>query len=104
MGRDRRKIGYIVICASNDGNSEQNLPDLSTIEAFYCMADQAVTYGAGTWHAPMIAVSETFGSGSQCDDDFLDFQVLISENDVPEDDCEECYFDPGFTVSLDVKI
>ncbi|GMM36774.1 ureidoglycolate hydrolase [Saccharomycopsis crataegensis] len=102
MGRARNKVGYIVVCCLSDDDDPNKLPDPQTIEAFYCMANQAVTYGPGTWHAPMIAVSEGFGSEvSVKPHDFLDFQVLISENDVDDDDCQECYFEPGFVLSME---
>jgi ureidoglycolate lyase len=32
--------------------------------------------------------------------DKLDFGVLIHENDVPDENCEECYFDPGFDIVI----
>lgn len=103
MGRPSSKLAYIVVCALDDKSSEQDLPDPATIEAFYCMGNQAVTYGAGTWHAPMIAISLEFGSdkkSTRSDEDYIDFAVLVNENDVDDDDCQECYFDPGFTLKF----
>lgn len=90
MGRASGQPGYIVACASNDPDG---LPDPSTIEAFFCHANQAVTYAAGTWHAPMIAL----GADS---DDYIDFSVVINENGVDEDDVQECYFEPGFVLQF----
>lgn len=63
------------------------LPDLDTVRAFVAQGNQAVTYGAGTWHAPMVALHST-----------LDFAVLINENGVPEEDCQEVYMDPGIRI------
>ena len=36
----------------------RGLPNLQRLRAFIATADQAVTYGAGTWHAPMVALGE----------------------------------------------
>jgi len=33
-------------------------PDLSNLKAFIARGDQAVTYGPGTWHAPMVVLGE----------------------------------------------
>jgi len=30
----------------------------------------------------------------------LDFGVLIHENGVAEEDCQECYFEPGYSVII----
>ncbi|KAK4944456.1 hypothetical protein LTR10_016130 [Elasticomyces elasticus] len=35
-----------------------NPPDLSRLKAFVARGDQAVTYGAGTWHAPMVVMGQ----------------------------------------------
>jgi ureidoglycolate lyase len=34
------------------------LPDLKNLRAFVASGTQAVTYGAGTWHAPMIVIGD----------------------------------------------
>lgn len=103
MGRSSKDIGYIVVVALSD--KETGLPDSDTIELFYCTGNQAVTYGAGCWHAPMIAFlkhkfenySETV-STEEKSKDYIDFQVLIFENDVADEDCQECMFDPGYVL------
>lgn len=64
--------------------SQQNrkgpgLPDLNSIKAFVATGNQAVTYGAGTWHAPMVVI----GEGS------VDFVVLQYANAVGQEDCQE---------------
>ncbi|EON68924.1 ureidoglycolate hydrolase [Coniosporium apollinis CBS 100218] len=64
--------------------SQQNrkgpgLPDLNNIKAFVATGNQAVTYGAGTWHAPMVVI----GEGS------VDFVVLQYANGVGQEDCQE---------------
>ncbi|KAK6355202.1 Ureidoglycolate lyase [Orbilia brochopaga] len=58
----------------------RGLPDLSGIRAFVCRGDQAVTYGVGTWHAPMVVL----GEGP------VEFVVVMNENGVAVEDCEEC--------------
>ncbi|KAI9717252.1 MAG: Ureidoglycolate lyase [Chrysothrix sp. TS-e1954] len=54
-------------------------PDLSRLRAFVARGNQAVTYGAGTWHAPMVVLGATA----------VDFVVLQYANGVQNDDCEE---------------
>ncbi|KAH3688119.1 hypothetical protein WICPIJ_000890 [Wickerhamomyces pijperi] len=46
--------------------------------------------GEGTWHAPMISLVEN-----------LDFAVMIHENGVAEEDCQECYFEPNFVINIE---
>lgn len=55
------------------------LPDLKNLRAFVARGDQAVTYGAGTWHAPMIVVG----------DRGIDFVVVQFANEVGSEDCQE---------------
>ncbi|KAK4654346.1 hypothetical protein QC762_403080 [Podospora pseudocomata] len=62
----------------------RGLPDLSGLRAFVATGKQAVTYGAGTWHAPMVAVGKP-GTA-------LDFLVVQFANGVGEEDCQEIYF------------
>ncbi|KAI1483019.1 ureidoglycolate hydrolase [Daldinia eschscholtzii] len=57
------------------------MPDLSRIRAFLATGSQAVTYGAGTWHAPMAALGPP-GSA-------IDFVVVQFANDEPVEDCQE---------------
>jgi ureidoglycolate lyase len=57
----------------------ENPPDLTSLRAFICRGDQAVTYGAGTWHAPMVVL------GSRR----VDFVVTQFVNGVADDDCQE---------------
>ncbi|KAI1662508.1 ureidoglycolate hydrolase [Daldinia decipiens] len=57
------------------------MPDLSRIRAFLATGSQAVTYGAGTWHAPMAALG---APGSA-----VDFVVVQFANDEPVEDCQE---------------
>lgn len=89
MGRDRNATAYLVIVAKNRADG---LPDVNTVQAFVCRGDQAVTYGAGTWHAPMVALGDT-----------CDFGVFINENGQGDEDCQETYFKPGFTVEFELN-
>lgn len=79
MGRSEQDTAYLVIVAPT---ASDDMPDLNKARAFTCKGDQAVTYKASVWHAPMIAL----GKGT-------DFAVLIHENDVSEDDFQEVHLD-----------
>lgn len=57
----------------------QGLPDLERVKAFVANGSQAVTYGAGTWHAPMVVVGEKP----------IDFIVVQYANGVGIEDCQE---------------
>jgi ureidoglycolate lyase len=56
-------------------------PDLRRLHAFVATGAQAVTYGAGTWHAPMVALG---AAGTA-----IDFLVVQSANGVGVEDCQE---------------
>ncbi|KAI5861206.1 hypothetical protein GGS23DRAFT_577574 [Durotheca rogersii] len=64
-----------------DGLPGPGMPDVQQLRAFVATGAQAVTYGAGTWHAPMAALG-TPGSA-------IDFVVIQFANDVPIEDCQE---------------
>ena len=55
------------------------MPNLANIKAFVARGDQAVTYGPGTWHAPMVVLGEQA----------VDFVVVQYANGVPLEDCQE---------------
>ncbi|KAK2615716.1 hypothetical protein N8I77_002451 [Diaporthe amygdali] len=59
----------------------QSQPDLQRLKAFIATTDQAVTYGAGIWHAPMVALGP---EGST-----VDYVVTQFANGVGIEDCEE---------------
>ncbi|KAK0644603.1 ureidoglycolate hydrolase-domain-containing protein [Cercophora newfieldiana] len=63
----------------------RGLPDLRGLRAFIATSEQAVTYAAGTWHAPMAALGEP-GTA-------LDFVVVQFANGVPVEDCQEVFLD-----------
>lgn len=61
------------------------MPDLSRITAFLADGSQAITYGAGTWHAPMVVLG----------DRDVDFVVVQWANGVGEEDCQEVLLEGG---------
>jgi ureidoglycolate lyase len=61
------------------------LPDLKNLRAFIATGNQAVTYGAGTWHAPMVVIG----------DRPIDFVVVQFANGVGPEDCQEIVLKPG---------
>ncbi|KAI0479593.1 ureidoglycolate hydrolase [Xylaria cf. heliscus] len=65
----------------------RGLPDVRRLVAFVATGQQAVTYGAGTWHAPMIALGPP--------DSTVDFVVVQFANDVPVEDCQEVALEDG---------
>ncbi|OWP04021.1 ureidoglycolate hydrolase [Marssonina coronariae] len=64
---------------AHDSLPGRGLPDLQGIKAFLATGAQAVTYGAGTWHAPMVVVGRRP----------IDFVVVQFANNVPTEDCQE---------------
>lgn len=74
---------YLVIVAPTlpptERFPERGPPDLNNVQAFLAHGRQAVTYGAATWHAPMVVIGEKR----------VDFVVVQSTNGVPKDDCQE---------------
>lgn len=84
---------YLVIVAPNvagpppdpsPASPAASPPDLAALRAFVATTDQAVTYGAGTWHAPMVALGP---EGST-----VDFVVTQFANAVGNEDCQEVVF------------
>ncbi|KAG8168860.1 hypothetical protein KVR01_001609 [Diaporthe batatas] len=59
----------------------QSQPDLQRLKAFIATTDQAVTYSAGVWHAPMVALGP--------DGSTVDYVVTQFANGVAIEDCEE---------------
>lgn len=60
-------------------------PDLEKMRAFVATDAQAVTYGAGTWHAPMVVLGKRR----------VDFVVVQFVNGVEEEDCQEVMLGRG---------
>lgn len=87
---------YLVIVAPSlaptEGFPNQGPPDLGNLRVFIASGRQAVTYGTGTWHAPMVVLGEKR----------IDFIVVQSTNGVPEDDCQEVDIQGGkLIIALD---
>jgi len=57
----------------------RGLPDLANMKAFIANGSQAVTYGAGTWHSPMVVVGKKP----------ISFVVVQFANGVAIEDCQE---------------
>jgi ureidoglycolate lyase len=66
-----------------EGLPGRGFPDLTRIKAFVATGAQAVTYGAGTWHAPMVVL------GTRP----IDFVVVQFANGVEIEDCQEVKWD-----------
>ncbi|KAL2854261.1 ureidoglycolate hydrolase [Aspergillus pseudoustus] len=82
--------------AKSDSGEEVTIrdpPDLSRIRVFKARGDQALTYGAGTWHAPMVVVGKRR----------VDFVVVQFANGVGEEDCQEVCFPEGLVVEVGEK-
>lgn len=70
-------------------------PDLENVKAFIVRGDQAVTYGAGTWHAPMVVLGERE----------VEFVVVQYANGVGEEDCQEVEMEiEGRGVGVEVDV
>lgn len=71
-------------CSSTSSPSPlpgRGMPDLTRLTAFIATCEQAVTYGAGTWHAPMVALGPPNTT--------VDFLVFQFANDEAVEDCQE---------------
>ncbi|KAI0202047.1 ureidoglycolate hydrolase [Astrocystis sublimbata] len=73
--------------ARDAGLPGRGLPDPTRLAAFVATGEQAVTYGPGTWHAPMIALGPPEST--------IDFVVVQFANDVPVEDCQEVALEDG---------
>ncbi|KAF2399888.1 ureidoglycolate hydrolase [Trichodelitschia bisporula] len=61
------------------------MPDVRRLRAFVANGSQGVTYGAGTWHAPMVVIGA----------EKVAFVVLQYANAVGNEDCQEVEIVPG---------
>ena len=70
-------------------------PDLPQMQAFVAWGDQGVTYGPGTWHAPVMPLG----------DKEIEFVVVQYENGVKVEDCQqlEIQSPDGCGVEVDVS-
>ncbi|KAJ1667128.1 Allantoicase [Coemansia sp. RSA 1813] len=71
---------YLVIVAENGADDK---PDLSTVRAFAANSTQGINYKANSWHSPMVTIGQR-----------VNFLVLVWENDVALQNCEEAPIDP----------
>lgn len=67
-------------------------PDLDNLQAFIAKGDQAVTYGPGTWHAPMVVLGKNQ----------VEFVVVQYANGVALEDCQEVDIPEG-RIAVDVS-
>lgn len=74
----------------------RGLPDVRGLRAFVATRRQAVTYGAGTWHAPMAAVGD---QGTT-----LDFLVVQYASGVGVEDCQYALFESDGLKEPRVKV
>jgi len=70
------------------------MPDLQNVRAFLADGSQGVTYGAGTWHAPMVVVGKKK----------VDFVVVQYANGVGNEDCQEILLEKGVGEGLTVAV
>lgn len=83
---------------TGEGLPGRGFPDLKRLRAFVATSSQAVTYGAGTWHSPMVVLGQT---GTR-----LDFVVSQFASGVAVEDCQLLEFvsDGKDEPSIRVKI
>lgn len=88
-------VGLTATTRFESDREESGLPDLDNIQVFVARGDQAVTYSAGTWHAPMVVLG----------DKDIEFVVVQYANGVAGDDCQEvaiAFEDGGDALAVDV--
>lgn len=74
----------------------RGLPDVKRLRAFVAERSQAVTYGAGTWHAPMVALGS---EGTALD--FVVFQFASGEG---VEDCQLVEFEKSGLSDAKVEV
>ena len=75
----------------SDGKVQiQRPPDLLNLKAFTAHGEQAITYGVGTWHAPMMVLGKRR----------VDFVVTQFVSGVADEDCQEVMVDDGVVVQV----
>ena len=74
---DKSTAFLVIVAPSLDATVNQD-PDVANLKAFLARGSQAVTYGVGTWHSPMIVIGRRPVS----------FVVLQHINGDPQYDCE----------------
>lgn len=89
------EASYLVIVAGSRAipGSTDDLPNIQNVRAFVARGSQAITYGCGVWHAPMIVL------GAKP----ISFVAIQFVNGISKDDCEECeigLMDSGIHIQL----
>lgn len=74
----------------------RGLPDLHGLRAFVATSKQAVTYGAGTWHAPMVVLGD---AGTA-----LDFVVSQFTSGVGVEDCQLANFESEGSADARIQV
>lgn len=75
---------------------EGGLPDVRRLKAFVAAAGQAVTYSAGTWHAPMIGLGKEGAT--------VDFVVVQFANGVADEDCQEVFLSSTDPTDMSARV
>ncbi|CRK23058.1 hypothetical protein BN1723_012880, partial [Verticillium longisporum] len=88
--------GTAASASGTSGYPGRGVPDLAGLRAFVATTGQAVTYGAGTWHAPMVALGPQGTS--------VEFVVTQFANGVADEDCQEVVFGAGEDGSVVVQV
>ncbi|KAI9724808.1 MAG: hypothetical protein M1812_000084 [Candelaria pacifica] len=100
LAKDDPYTQYLVIVAPKlentpSGNgTHPGLPNVREIKAFIANGSQAVTYGAGTWHAPMVVLGQSS----------VDFVVVQYANGVGQEDCQEVEIRPESSAREGVSV
>ena len=81
---------------SGEGLPGRGLPDLKGLRAFIATDKQAVTYAAGTWHAPMVALGNK--------ETTLDFLVVQFSSGVAAQDCQIVNLEAQNSKETDIKV
>ncbi|KNC80077.1 ureidoglycolate hydrolase [Sphaeroforma arctica JP610] len=74
---DESKRYLVIVSEATEGPE----PDLSSLKAFIASNTQGISYSAGCWHHPMVAL-----------DAMTDFACLVYENGLADEDCQEHHF------------
>ncbi|TID14989.1 hypothetical protein CANINC_004660 [Pichia inconspicua] len=85
MGRLADEDVFIV----NVAPDKNGVPDYEKMESYIFKGNTAVTYNVNTWHSPMVVLDKT-----------TDFCVVTNENDVPEENCVEVFYNPGIKIRI----
>lgn len=81
---------------TGEGLPGRGLPDLRGLKAYVATSTQAVTYGAGTWHAPMVALGEPGTT--------VDFLVVQFSSGEAVEDCQLAVLEAEGRREVDIKV